>query len=83
MGESSDLYLEREPTMIEPVLVVPEETEVSAKATRRRFSAKDKLRILKLADACTQAANWARCCVGKASTRRALRVGGGLATRAS
>ena len=40
--------------MIEPVLVVPEETEVSAKAARRRFSAKEKLRILKLADACTQ-----------------------------
>lgn len=54
MGESGNLYLEREPTMIEPVLVVSEETEVSAKATRRRFSAKEKLRILKLADACTQ-----------------------------
>jgi len=38
---------------MEPALVVPEETEVSAKA-RRRFSAKEKLRILKLADACTQ-----------------------------
>ena len=30
------------------------EVEVSAKAKRRRFSAKEKLRILKLADACTQ-----------------------------
>ena len=40
--------------MTEPALVVPEETEVSAKATRRRFSAKEKLRILRLADDCTQ-----------------------------
>ena len=30
------------------------EVEVSAKATRRRFSAKEKLRILGLADACTK-----------------------------
>ncbi len=30
------------------------ETEVSAKATRRRFTAKEKLRILKKADACTK-----------------------------
>ena len=30
------------------------EVEVSAKAKRRRFTAKEKLRILKLADACTK-----------------------------
>ena len=36
-------------------LPVPlQETEVLAKATRRRFTAKEKLRILRLADACTQ-----------------------------
>lgn len=34
--------------------VMGEEVEVSAKAKRRRFSAKEKLRILKLADGCTQ-----------------------------
>lgn len=54
MGEHDDLELERGPAMTEPTLVEPEETEVSAKATRRRFSAKEKLRILKLADECTQ-----------------------------
>jgi len=60
VGEGGNLYLERESTMIEPVMVVPdrapasEETEVSAKATRRRFSAKQKLRILKLAEDCKQ-----------------------------
>lgn len=54
MGENGNLYLERGRTMIEPVQVAPEETEVSAKATRRRFSAKEKLRVLKLADACTK-----------------------------
>lgn len=31
------------------------DVEVSAKATRRRFTAKAKLRVLKLADACTKA----------------------------
>ena len=40
--------------MMEPALVVPQETEVTAKAKRRRFSAQEKLRILKLADACTK-----------------------------
>ena len=40
---------------MEPTLVVPQETEVSAKAKRRRFTAKEKLRILKLAHACTRA----------------------------
>jgi transposase-like protein len=39
---------------MEPSLVVAEETEVSAKARRRRFSAAEKLRILKEADACTK-----------------------------
>ena len=39
---------------MEPALVVPQETEVTAKAKRRRFSAQEKLRILKLADACTK-----------------------------
>lgn len=39
---------------MEPTLVV-QETEVMATAKRRRFSAKEKLRILRLAEACTQA----------------------------
>lgn len=39
---------------MEPALVVPQETEVTAKAKRRRFSAQEKLRILKEADACTK-----------------------------
>lgn len=39
---------------MEPSLVVAGETEVSAKARRRRFSAAEKLRILKEADACTK-----------------------------
>lgn len=34
--------------------VTVEEVEVSAKAKRRRFTAKQKLRILKLADACKE-----------------------------
>lgn len=38
---------------MEPVLV-PQETQVEAKAKRRRFSAQEKLRILKEADACTK-----------------------------
>ena len=33
--------------------VIPPDPEVVATPTRRRFTAKDKLRILKLADACT------------------------------
>lgn len=40
--------------MMEPALVVPQETEVRAKPKRRRFSAQEKLRILKEADACTK-----------------------------
>ena len=39
--------------MMEPALVV-QETEVTPKAKRRRFSAQEKLRVLQLADACTQ-----------------------------
>jgi len=38
---------------MEPAVV--QETEVVAKAKRRRFSAKEKLRILRLAEACSQA----------------------------
>lgn len=37
---------------IAPVMV--EETEVTAKAKRRRFSASEKLRVLKAADACAE-----------------------------
>jgi transposase len=40
--------------MMEPALVV-QETEVTPKAKRRRFSAQEKLRILRLVEACTQA----------------------------
>lgn len=40
--------------MMEPTLVVPQETEVVAKPKRRRYSAQEKLRILKEADACTR-----------------------------
>jgi transposase-like protein len=39
---------------MEAVPTPMQETEVLAKPTRRRFTAKEKLRILKLADACTQ-----------------------------
>lgn len=39
---------------MEPALVVPLETEVTAKAKRRRFTAAEKLRILRLADTCTK-----------------------------
>ena len=35
-------------------VVTVAEVEVSAKAKRRRFTAKEKLRILKMADACTK-----------------------------
>ena len=41
-------------TMMEPALLVAQETEVVAKAKRRRFSAKEKLRILDEADACAK-----------------------------
>ena len=36
-----------------PAVIVPPNPEVIATPTRRRFTAADKLRILKLADACT------------------------------
>jgi len=36
-----------------PAEIVPPDPEVVARPTRRRFTAADKLRILKLADACT------------------------------
>ncbi len=36
-----------------PVGIIPPDPEVVARPTRRRFTAADKLRILKLADACT------------------------------
>ena len=36
-----------------PAVIIPPDPEVVAKPTRRRFTAEDKLRILKLADACT------------------------------
>ena len=36
-----------------PAAIVPPDPEVVATPTRRRFTAEDKLRILKLADACT------------------------------
>ena len=39
---------------MEPALVVQQETEVTAKAKRRRFTAAEKLRILRLADTCTK-----------------------------
>jgi transposase-like protein len=39
---------------VSPALAAAQETEVSAKAKRRRFTAKEKLRILKKADACTR-----------------------------
>lgn len=40
-----------------PAVIVPPDPEVVAKPTRRRFTAEDKLRILKLADACTAVGN--------------------------
>ena len=36
-----------------PAVIVPPDPEVAATPTRRRFTAENKLRILKLADACT------------------------------
>jgi len=36
-----------------PAVIVPPDPEVVATPTRRRFTAEEKLRILKLADACT------------------------------
>ena len=39
---------------MEPALVVPRETEVTTKAKRRRFTAAEKLRVLRLVDACTE-----------------------------
>jgi len=39
---------------METVAIPLQETEVLAKATRRRYTAKEKLRILRLADACTK-----------------------------
>lgn len=39
---------------MEPALLVAQETEVVAKAKRRRFSAKEKLRILDEAEACAK-----------------------------
>ena len=41
-------------TELAQVAVTVEEVEVSAKAKRRRFTAKEKLRILRLAEACTK-----------------------------
>ena len=41
-------------TELAQVDVVVEDVEVSAKAKRRRFTAKEKLRILRLAEACTK-----------------------------
>ena len=40
--------------MMQPALAATQETEVVAMPKRRRFSAEEKLRILKEADACTQ-----------------------------
>jgi len=40
--------------MMEPALAVPQETEVTAKPKRRRFSAQEKLRVLREAEACTK-----------------------------
>ncbi len=37
----------------QPAVSIPPDPEVVARPTRRRFTAADKLRILKLADACT------------------------------
>jgi transposase len=41
------------PVSPRPAVIGPPDPEVVAKPTRRRFTAEDKLRILKLADACT------------------------------
>ena len=42
-----------ETALPQPAGIVPPDPEVVARPTRRRFTAADKLRILKLADACT------------------------------
>jgi transposase len=49
------LWLDAEGGAVMEALPIPaQETEVLAKARRRKFTAKEKLRVLQLADACTQ-----------------------------
>jgi transposase len=53
-----------------PAVIVPPDPEVAATPTRRRFTAEDKLRILKLADACTAVGSLGPCFAPKDSTPR-------------
>jgi len=46
------------------------ETEVTAKATRRRFTLDYKRKIVREADGCKTPGQWGRCCAGRGSTRR-------------
>jgi hypothetical protein len=59
----------------QPAVIVPPDPEVVATPTRRRFTAENKLRILKLADACTAVGSLGPCCAPKDSTPRTLRHG--------
>ena len=53
-GEQSEPECSGDPMVVAPVDVHPPDPEVSEKATRRRFSAKFKLRLLAEIDACTE-----------------------------
>ena len=53
-----------------PAAIIPPDPEVVATPTRRRFTAEDKLRILKLPMPVPRWAAWGRCFAPKASTPR-------------
>lgn len=46
------------------------EIEVTAKATRRRFTLDYKRKIVREADRCKTPGQWERCCAGRGCTRR-------------
>ena len=66
---------------LQAAVIVPQDPEVAATPTRRRFTAEDKLRILTLADACTAVSSLGRCFAPKASTPRTSRRGAANARR--
>ena len=66
---------------LQAAVIVPQDSEVAATPTRRRFTAEDKLRILTLADAYTTMGDPGRCFAPKASTPRTSRRGAANAWR--
>ena len=56
-------------------LPVAQETEVVAKAKRRRFTAAEKLRVLRTADGCTESGELVRSCGARACTPRTWPLG--------